>query len=141
MAELEELVEIEITTPLPDIGSVDTTYKIEGTVKMFDAVGAPPWVYAEVQKKDWYKPELVEETSYERGFPIPVSGEFSMEWTPKKPGIYEVTIVATPAPLSLPVVGVFPITGRSDMIKTTIAEKLPGEYVGLKIVSYENITA
>ena len=41
MPELGELVEIEITKPLPESGGIDMTYKIEGTVKMFDAVGAP----------------------------------------------------------------------------------------------------
>jgi len=130
--ELEELVRIEITEPLPETGDLDVTYKIEGTVNIFDAVGAPPWVYAEVKKKDWYKPEIIEETSYERGFPLPISGSFKIDWKPKKVGIYEVTIVATPAPLSLPVVGVVPIVGKSDTMKITVAQK---PEVGLEILS------
>lgn len=121
MAELE-IVDIEITSPLPEEGVIDRTYRIEGTVKIAE-IGAPPWVYAEVKKKEWYKPEVVEETSYERGFPMPISGEFKIDWKPKKLGIYDVTIVATPAPLSLPVIGVPPILGESDMMKFTAVEK------------------
>ena len=129
MPELGELVEIEITKPLPESGGIDMTYKIEGTVKMFDAVGAPPWVYAEVRRKEWWKPE----------FPMPVTGSFSIDFKPKKESDYEVTVVATPAPLSLPVVGVFPITGKADMMKIRISEKPEGQYLELKIVSYQKI--
>ena len=141
MPELEELVKIEITTPLPEEWYLESTFRIEGSVKMFDAIGAPPWVYAEVKKKDWYKPEVIEEVTYERGFPVPISGDFNIDWKPRKLGTYEVTIVATPAPLPLPLIGVPPIIGRSDMMKTAISEKPPGEYAGLKIISYEKITA
>lgn len=122
-----DIVELEIREPLPSEGAIDTTYKIEGTAKIFDDIGAPPWVYAEVQKKEWYKPEVVEETTYERGFPMPISGEFSIEWTPEKEGIYEVTVVATPAPLPLPAVGVPPIIGKSDMMKITVAKEIAAE--------------
>jgi len=139
MAELGELVKIEITQPLPETGAVDTTYKIEGTVKMFDAVGAPPWVYAEVKRKEWWKPEFVEEVSYERGFPIPVTGAFSIDIKPKKKSDYEVIVIATPAPLSLPVVGVFPTTGKSDMMKIRVGEAAEGQYFDLKITSYAKI--
>lgn len=140
MPEDLDIVKIEITSPLPEEGTIDTTYKIEGSVKI-ETVGAPPWVYAEVRKKEWYKPEVVEETSYERGFPLPISGDFSIEWKPEKPGIYEVTVVATPAPIPLPVIGVPPIVGRSDMMKITIVEKPAGEYSNLKITKYEKVTA
>ena len=95
MAELEELVKIEITKPLPETGVVGVTYKIEGSVKMFDAIGAPPWVYAEVRRKEWWKPEFIEEVSYERGFPTPITGTFSIDIKPEKKSDYEVTIVAT----------------------------------------------
>jgi len=139
MPELEELVKIEITEPLPATGAVDTTYKIEGTVKMFDAVGAPPWVYAEVRRKEWWKPEFIEEVSYKRGFPIPVSGDFSIDFKTEKESDYEVTVIATPAPLSLPVVGVFPITGKSDMMKMRVSEKPEGQFLNLKIVSYQKV--
>lgn len=136
-----EFVEIEIKAPLPEEGAVDITYKIEGSVKLFDAVGAPPFVYAEVQKKEWYKPGIIEETTYARGLPLPISGDFSIEWKPEKTGIYEVTVVATPAPISLPMIGVPPIIGKSDMMKITIAEKVVGEYTNLKITKYEKVTA
>jgi len=122
VAELE-IVDIEITAPLPEEGVIDRTYRIEGTVKMFDIIGAPPWVYAEIKKKEWYQPEIAEETNYERGFPIPISGEFKIDWKPEKTGDYEIIVVATPAPLSLPVVGVFPVIGKSDVMKMTIAAK------------------
>ena len=117
---LEDMVKFEITKPLPETGAAGTTYKIEGKVKMFDAIGAFPWVYAEVKKKEWYKPEILEETSFLRGFPIPVTGSFSISFKPEKEGHYEVTVLATPAPLSLPVVGVFPVTGKAAMMKVAV---------------------
>lgn len=128
MAELEELAKIEITKMLPETGVVDGTYKIEGTVKMFEKLGALPWVYAEVIRKEWWKPEVIEETSYERGFPMPVTGSFSINFKPKKEGDYEITVVATPAPLSLPVVGVFPITGKSAVMKVAVGAKPPAAF-------------
>lgn len=138
---MADLVEITITTPLPEEAAIDTTYKIEGSARMFDDIGAPPFVYAEVKKKEWFKPEVIEETTYLRGFPMPVSGDFTIEWRPEKTGIYEVTLVATPAPLSLPAVGVPPITGKSDTMKVTIAKEIEAEVAGLKISSYEKVTA
>ena len=129
---MPEIVEVEITAPLPEEGTIDRTYRIEGTVKVFDAVGAPPFVYAEVKRKEWWKPEVVEETSYERGFPLPISGEFKIDWKPQKTGIYDVTVVATPAPLSLPAIGVPPIVGQSDIMKMTVVEKPD---VGLEILA------
>lgn len=133
MAGLEEVLDIEIKELLPAEGAVGITYKLEGTVRMLDdAIGAPPWVYAEVKKKDWYKPEIVEETDYKRGFPIPISGDFSIKWEFEKSGIYDVTVVATPAPLSLPLIGVPPVLGKSDMMKITVAAKAE---TGLEILS------
>jgi len=123
-----ELVAIELTKPLPDTGVVDTTYKIEGTIKMLEVVGAPPWVYAQVRLKEWWKPEVAEEVSYERGFPIPVTGTFSIDFRPEKEGDYQVTVLATPAPLSLPMVGVFPITGKSDTMKVAVGERPPAVF-------------
>ncbi|MBU1067178.1 hypothetical protein KKE60_05295 [Patescibacteria group bacterium] len=128
MASLEDLVKIEITKPLPETGVADSTYRIEGSVKMFDAVGAPPWVYAEVKLKEWYKPEVAEEVTYKRGLPMPVSGSFSIDFRPDKEGDYEVTVLATPAPLALPVVGVFPITGKSDMRKVAVGKRPPAAF-------------
>lgn len=120
---MPEIVEIEITSPLPEEGAIDRTYRIEGTVKVAGEIGAPPFVYAEVKRKEWYKPEVIEETTYERGFPLPISGEFTIDWKPEKTGIYDITIVATPAPLSLPVIGVLPIIGKTDIMKFTAVEK------------------
>lgn len=129
-------LEIEITEPLPSEGTIGTTYRIEGTVKAWEKVGAPPWVYAQARLKSWLKPEIIEEVHYYRGFPIPITGDFKIDWTPDKAGIYEVTVVATPAPLSLPIIGVPPITGQSDMMKVTV-EKLVADVSGFKIISYE----
>ena len=129
---LEGTVEVEIASPLPDEGAVDRTYRIEGTVKMFDAIGAPPWVYAEVKRKEWYKPEILEETTYERGFPLPISGEFKIDFKPDKLGDYDVSIVATPAPLPLPMIGVPPVLGRSSLMKMRVSEK---PEAGLEILS------
>lgn len=133
---LEEIVELEVTAPLPETGLVDATYNVEGTVKLFDVVGAPPWVYLQVRTKEWAKPEALEEVTYERGFPMPVGGNFTIEWRPTKVGIYEVTVLATPAPLSLPVVGLFPVVAKSDVMKITV-EKLGVTYSGLRITKYE----
>ena len=124
----EEIVAIEITKPLPSTVVVGTTYKIEGTAKMLKEIGSLPWVYAEVRLKEWYKPEVAEEVSYERGFPMPITGEFSIDFKPEKEGDYEVTVLATPAPLSLPVVGVIPITGKSDTMKVAVGEKPPAVF-------------
>ena len=132
--EMTGLVAIEITIPLPAEAVVDSAFRIEGIAKAWE-IGAPPWVYAQVQKKDWYKPEIIEETTYERGLPIPLTGNFKMDWTPRKEGIYDVTIVATPAPLPLPIIGVPPITGQSDIMKVT-AKKLGVEISGITILSY-----
>jgi len=139
LVEAPEVVSIEITEPLPDTGVVDSTYKIKGSVKIFDAIGAPPWVYAEVRLKEWYKPEAVEEVSYERGFPMPISGEFTIDFKPEKEGDYEVTVLATPAPLSLPVFGVFPVTGKSDVMKIAVGEKPPAvfRFSGIKIDEHD----
>jgi len=130
-----DLVKIEITTPLPAEVTVDRTYKIEGIATVTEGIGPPPFLYAEIQKKDWYKPEILEETTYERGFAIPIGGSFSIKWEPAKAGKYEVIVVATPAPLSLPVIGVPPVVGRSDMMSVTTVEEL-GKYTELQIVSY-----
>ena len=136
---LEEFVKIGITTPPPEEGAINTTYRIEGNVKAFDALGAPPWVYAQIQKKEWYKPEIIEETSYARGLPMPISGKFTIDWRPTKKGVYEVTVIATPAPLSLPMIGVQPVVGKSDLMPITISEEVAGEYKDFKITSYDSV--
>lgn len=125
---MAEIVGIEITKPLPESAVVGSTYKIEGSVKVFGAVGAPPFVYAEVKRKEWYKPEFAEEASYERGWPIPVTGDFSIDFKPEKEGEYQVTVVATPAPLSLPVAGLFPILAEGDIMKVAVGQKPPAVF-------------
>ena len=141
MAELGDLVKVEITKPLPDICALGATYKIEGNVKAWDKIGAPPWVYAKIVRKEWYLPGAVEEkiAGYERGFPMPVSGEFTIDWEPKELGGYEITVVATPAPLPLPYIGIPPITGTSAIMKLKV-EKLALEITDLKITGYELAT-
>jgi len=125
---MAEIVGIEITRPLPEEAVAGSTYKIEGSVKVFDAVGAPPFVYAEVKRKEWYKPEFAEEKEYIRGWPIPITGDFSIDFKPEKEGDYEVTVVATPAPLSLPVAGLFPILAESDVMKVAVGQKPPAVF-------------
>ncbi|MBA7610073.1 hypothetical protein ES703_17278 [subsurface metagenome] len=125
---MADIVGIEITKPLPEKAVVDSTYRTEGSVKLFDAVGAPPFVYAKVRRKEWYKPEIAEEVSYERGWPVPGTGDFSIEFKPEKEGEYKVSIVATPAPLALPVAGVFPILAESDVMEVSVGEKPPAVF-------------
>ena len=125
---MAEFVGIEITKPLPATAVVESTYKTEGSVKVFGAVGAPPFVYARVRRKEWYKPEFAEDASYNRGWPAPVSGKFTIEFKPEKEGEYEVTIVATPAPLALPAVGVFPVLAESDVMKVAVGQKPPAVF-------------
>jgi len=139
LSEAPEFVAIKITEPLPGTGVVDSTYKIKGSVRIFDAIGAPPWVYAEIRMKEWYKPEAAEEVSYERGFPMPISGEFTIEFKPEKEADYEVAVLATPAPLSLPVIGVFPVTGKSDVMKIAVGERPPAvfRFSGVKIDEHD----
>jgi len=69
----------------------------------------------------------------------PVTGSFSIDIKPEKKSDYEVTVVATPAPLSLPVVGVFPITGKSDMMKIRVSEKPEGQFLKVAITSYQKL--
>ncbi|MBA7675730.1 hypothetical protein ES703_83967 [subsurface metagenome] len=118
-----DIVEIEITKPLPETCFVGLTYRLEGTVKLA-GIGVLPWVYAEVN------PLLLPlgvagEVSYERGLPKPISGEFSIDLRFTDIGDYEVTVVATPAPLPLPIVGVEPVVGKSDTMKIKVAEAPP----------------
>ena len=122
------IVVIEITKPLPEKAVVDSIYRIEGSVKLLDAVGAPPFVYAKIRRKEWYKPEVAEEVSYERGWPVPGTGNFSIEFKPEKEGEYKVSIVATPAPLALPVAGVFPVLAESDVMEVAVGEKPPAVF-------------
>ena len=133
-----DLIKIEITTPLPAETAVGRTYKIEGVAILTDEIGPPPFLYAEIRKKDWYKPEQFEETTYERGFAMPFGGNFSITWEPRKAGQYEVTVVATPAPLSLPAIGVPPVVGRSDKMSVTTVEELR-KYTEVRIVSYGTV--
>ena len=116
------LVGIDITKKLPATAVVGSIYKIEGNVKIFGAVGAPPFVYARVRRKEWYKPEIAEETSYNRGWPIPITGSFTVDFQPEKDGNYQVSVLASPAPISLPAIGVFPTLFESDAMKVDVGK-------------------
>ncbi|MCJ7791994.1 MAG: hypothetical protein MUP49_06285, partial [Dehalococcoidia bacterium] len=118
-----EISSIKITKSLPATAEVGSTYKIEGSAKVFGALGAPPFIYAQVRHKEWNKPDFAEEKDYIRAWPVPITGGFSIEFKPEKEGDYEVKVIATPAPLSIPVVGVFPIVGESDVMKVDVGEK------------------
>lgn len=121
-----DLVEIEITKPLPEICSVGPTYHLEGTCKVA-GIGAPPWVYAEVTGAG--------EVTYERGLPRPISGEFSIDLRFTNIGSYEITVLATPAPLPLPVVGVEPVIGKSDTMAIEVAGVAPQFEVSNLVIS------
>jgi hypothetical protein len=122
-------VSVKITKTLPATVVVGTEYTIEGTAKIQDAIGALPWVYAELQHKEWNKPNVVESVEFARGFPIPISGTFSIKWTPTVEGIFEYTVIATPAPLAISAIKglseilTFPIMARSSpVLKVTTGE-------------------
>jgi len=134
LGEFGDMVAIELTEPLPSTGVADSTYKIEGSVKVL-GIGAPPFVYARIRFKEWYKPEFAEEVKYERAIPKPVTGDFSIDFKPEKEGDYEVTIVATPALLPLPVIGVSPEVGESDVMKIDVGSKPPAvfRFAGIRI--------
>jgi len=116
-----DIVEIEITRPLPETCSVGT-YQLEGTVKVA-GIGAPPWVYAEVTPGSG-----LGEVTYERGLPKPISGEFSIDVRFTYTGDYEVTVLATPAPMPLPVVGVEPVVGKSAIMTVEVVSVVPPEF-------------
>lgn len=121
---MAEIVGIEITKQLPATAVAGSTYRIEGSVKIFSAVGAPPFVYAEVKHKEWYKPGFAEEKEYARGWPIPITGGFSIDFKPEKEGDYEVKVIATPALLPLPAIGVWPTVAESDVMKVAVTGAL-----------------
>jgi hypothetical protein len=122
------LAGIEITKPLPAEAVAGSTYKIEGSVKLFDVVGAPPFVYAEVKHKEWYKPDFAEEKDYIRAWPVPITGGFSIDFKPEKEGDYEVKVIATPALIPLPAIGVWPTVGESDVMKVSVGQKPPAVF-------------
>ncbi len=122
------VVGIKITKPLPAEAVAESTYKIEGSVKVFDAGGAPPFVYAEVKHKEWYKPDWAEDKDYIRGWPIPITGGFSIDFKPEKEGDYEVKVIATPALIPLPAIGVWPTLGESDVMKVAVGQKPPAVF-------------
>jgi len=113
-----DIVEIEITRPLPETCFIGD-YKLEGTCKVA-GIGAPPFVYAEVKPLG-----AAGEVTYERGLPKPISGEFSIDLRFTNIGDYEVTVLATPAPLPLPVIGVEPVVGKSDTMAIEVVRVAP----------------
>lgn len=116
-------VAIDLTKKLPETGVVDSTYRIEGSVKLLDLVGAPPFVYAKIRYKEWYKPEAAEQVDYVRGWPVPITGDFSLDFKPEKEGDYQVSVVGTPALVPLPVVGVMPTVAESEVMAISIGQK------------------
>lgn len=125
---MDGIVEIEITKPLPAEAVVESTYRIEGTVKVLGAVGAPPWVYAGIRYKEWYKPDWAEDIKYLKAWPVPITGDFSIKFKPEKEGKYEVTVIATPAPLSLPAVGLFPTLAESGAMEVSVGQRPPAVF-------------
>ena len=128
-------VDVKITTPPPSVVDVGKVYTIEGTAKIGGALGAPPWIYLRVQKKEWYQPSALEDTEFIRGYTLPTDGKVSIDWTPAEPGKYNVALVATPAPMSLPFIGVPPIMGESETVNVTCEGAL-SQIIDLKITSY-----
>ncbi len=124
-----DIVEIEITRPLPGTCSVGLTYQLEGTVKVA-GIGAPPWVYAEVTPLG-----IAGEVTYERGLPKPISGEFSIDLRFTYTGDYEITVLATPAPQPLPVVGVEPVVGKSAIMTVEVVGVAPEFEVSNLVIS------
>ena len=114
-----DIAKIEITKPLPETCFVGLTYRLEGTVKVA-GIGAPPWVYGEVKPLG-----VAGEVTYERGLPKPISGEFSIDLRFPYTGDYEVIVLATPAPLHLPVVGVEPVLGKSAIMTVEVVSVAP----------------
>lgn len=121
------IVGIEISLPLPAECSVDTVYRVEGKAKLLRAIPAAPWIYLEVNRKAWYEPEHIEKwfTSYEQGLPMPSTGNFTIDWRPEREGEYEVRAIATPAPIDLPVLGVGPLTGASEVMNVIVTAAAP----------------
>lgn len=129
------IIEVIMTTPPPDTVSLGKTYAVEGTVKLAAVIGAPPFVYLRVQRKEWWQPAALEQTSFLRGFASPAGGNVSINWTPSEAGKYNVALVATPAPISLPLIGVPPIMGESEIVNVTAGVEDP-ELTNLGITSY-----
>jgi hypothetical protein len=123
-----DVVNIELTKELPANGVVGSSYRIEGSVKFFNTVGTPPFLYMKSQLKKWYQPEIVEDVKYERTWPTPITGKFSVDFTPEDEGDYEVTIISSPAPLTLPTVGAFPTVGESKIMEMTVGEEPSNEF-------------
>ena len=125
---MPEIVGVEITKKLPAKAVAASTYRIEGSVKLLDAVGAPPFVYAKIRHKEWFKPEAAEEVNYSRGWPVPITGGFSLDFKPDKEGEYQVTVVATPALIPLPVVGVMPTLAESEVMAVSVGQAPPAVF-------------
>lgn len=121
----EDMVGVTVTNPLPSTCSVGFAYTIEGNTKLVDKIATPPWVYAEVRLKKWYEPEAVESVDYIRGFPNPFSGDYSIDLKFKEKGSYEVTILISPAPFALPVIGVKPVLAKSETMSVEASEEAP----------------
>jgi hypothetical protein len=119
-------VQIIITQALPSAMSSGTEYTIKGTVKLFNKFGAPPWVYAKIQHHEALEPAVVDSVEFARGsFPSPVTGEFTINWTPQTAsgflGAYTYTVIFTPAPIA-----VGTVSGLSDiLVEPILAQTSP----------------
>jgi len=132
-----DIVSIEMLSEVPEELPLGVDFVLRGRATFKETLTPPPWVYLQVQKKDWYKPAIIEETHYLRDLANPLeNGEFTTVWKPEKEGHWELTFVATPAPIPLPVVGVFPITGQSEMKKTVVKETISGDVSEFRITAY-----
>lgn len=123
-----EAIFIEVTQPLPEEAVAKSTYRIEGSAKLLGALGAPPFLYARIQHKEWNKPEALEEVDYERAWPVPITGDFAIDFKPEEKGEYDVGIISTPAALALPVVGVVPVLAESDLMHVSVGEEPSAEF-------------
>jgi len=140
------IVSIKLTKVLPDNVVIGTEYPMEGVVKLVDIIGSPPWVYAEMQHKEWDKPAAIESVEYVRGLPIPITGEFTIKWIPTLEGIFEYTVIATPAPLAisgikgLAEILTFPIMARTAPVLKVTTGEIGIDISEFRITSYSKIT-
>lgn len=136
-------VELKETTPLPDNLQVGTQYTIKGTVKIEGVIGAPPWVYARIQHHQLLTPAIVDSVQFIRGIPIPITGTFSINWTPTVDGVYTYHLIATPAPIAISTIsGIADIVDQPILATTspdrtvTTQQTVSASITGLTVVSY-----
>lgn len=135
-------VDLKITQPLPDTLQVGTQYTIKGTVQIEGVVGAPPWVYARIQHHKLLTPAVIDAVEFARGLPIPITGGFSINWTPTVEGTFTYHVIATPAPFTVSTISAFadvidqPILAQSDDQTVTTQTTVPADITGMQITSF-----